>query len=88
MGAIKREMNNPKWTAIAIGYMCGFAYLTSLVVYQIGGLITGEVGFGLGTVAAAAVIVLTVYLLFRKNKYESDRLTLSSVEAARRAAVR
>ena len=45
MGAIKREMNNPKWTAIAIGYMCGFAYLTSLVVYQIGGLITGEVGF-------------------------------------------
>ena len=88
MGAIKREMNNWKWTLGAIGYMCGFAYVISMIVYQIGGLITGEVGFGLGTVAAAAVIVLTVYLLFRKNKYESDRLTLSSVEAARRAAVR
>ena len=40
---IKREMNNGKWTAIAIGYMCLVAYCASLVVYQIGGLITGEV---------------------------------------------
>ena len=47
MGAIKREMNNGKWTAAAIGYMCLLAYCTSLVVYQIGGLITGEVGLQL-----------------------------------------
>ena len=39
MGAIKREMNNPKWTLGAIGYMCGFAYVISMIVYQIGGLI-------------------------------------------------
>ena len=41
MGAIKREMNNAKWTLAAIGYMCGFAYAVSLLVYQLGGLITG-----------------------------------------------
>ena len=45
MGAIKREMNNAKWTLAAIGYMCGFAYVMSLIVYQIGGLITGDVSF-------------------------------------------
>ena len=42
MGAIKREMNNPKWTLGAIGYMCGFAYVIAMIVYQVGGLITGE----------------------------------------------
>ena len=71
MGAIKREMNNGKWTAIAIGYMCLFAYCASLVVYQIGGLITGEVGFNFFTIVAVAIIALTLYLLFRPNKYEN-----------------
>ena len=52
MGAIKREMNNGKWTAIAIGYMCALAYCAALVVYQIGGLITGEVGFNFFTIVA------------------------------------
>ena len=85
MGAIKREMNNPKWTMAAIGYMCGFAYLTSLVIYQIGGLMTGETVFGVGTVAALAAVGFLVYLLFRKNKYENDRLTIRAVEAARAA---
>ena len=70
MGAIKREMNNGKWTAIAIGYMCLFAYCASLVVYQIGGLITGEVGFNFFTIVAVAIIAFTIYLLFRPNKYE------------------
>ena len=70
MGAIKREMNNGKWTAIAIGYMCLLAYCASLVVYQIGGLITGEVGFNFFTIVAVAIIAFTIYLLFRPNKYE------------------
>ena len=70
MGAIKREMNNGKWTAIAIGYMCLLAYCASLVVYQIGGLIAGEVSFNFFTVVAIAIIALTIYLLFRPNKYE------------------
>ena len=70
MGAIKREMNNGKWTAIAIGYMCLLAYCASLVVYQIGGLITGEVSFNIFTIVAIAIIAFTIYLLFRPNKYE------------------
>ena len=70
MGAIKREMNNGKWTAIAIGYMCLLAYCASLVVYQIGGLIAGEISFNFFTVVAIAIIALTIYLLFRPNKYE------------------
>ena len=70
MGAIKREMNNGKWTAIAIGYMCLLAYCTSLVIYQIGGLFTGETAFGLGTVAALAILAAVLYLLFRRNKYQ------------------
>ena len=89
MGAIKREMNNGRWTAIAIGYMCVFAYVIALIVYQIGGLITGEVAFGVGTIVAVVLIAGLLYLLFRKNKYDDERLTISAVEAAsRRAAVK
>ena len=66
MGAIRREMNSPRWTAAAIGYMCGFAYLIALMVYQLGGLLLGEVAFGAGTLAGAAALVLLVWLLFRK----------------------
>ena len=72
MGAIKREMNNGKWTAIAIGYMCLVAYCASLVVYQIGGLVTGEVGFNIFTIVAVAIIVFTIYMLVRPNKYLND----------------
>ena len=69
MGAIRREMNNAKWTWAAIGYMTAFAYAVSLMVYQLGGLITGS-GFGVWTAAAVVVLIALVYLLFRKNKYE------------------
>ena len=84
MGAIKREMNSPKWTLAAIGYMCGFAYCVSLMIYQIGGLITGDVSFGVWTVVAFVVLAAMIYLLVRKNKYGEygERLT-----SDRRAAV-
>ena len=83
MGAIKREMNNAKWTAAAIGYMCGFAYVVSLIVFQLGGLVTGEAAFGIGTVAALVLLVGILYLLFRKG-YQGEENTrrLSSVAAA------
>ncbi len=83
MGAIKREMNNAKWTAAAIGYMCGFAYVVSLIVFQLGGLVTGEAAFGIGTVAALVLLVGILYLLFRKG-YQGEESTrrLSSVAAA------
>ena len=84
MGAIKREMNNGKWTAAAIGYMCGFAYVASLMVYQLGGVIAGEVSFGVGTVAALVCLAGMIYLLARKNQYEENHLTVSAVAAAAR----
>ena len=83
MGAIKREMNNAKWTWSAIGYMCLWAYVAALIIYQIGGLITGEVGFGLFTVVAFALVATIVYLLFRKGyRPEHDTRHLTSVAAA------
>lgn len=83
MGAIKREMNSPKWTLGAIGYMCGFAYVISLIVYQIGGLILGQVAFGVGTVAALICLAGLIYLLVRKNKYEESSNNLRAVAAAK-----
>ena len=82
MGAIKREMNNAKWTLAAIGYMCGFAYLISLMIYQFGILFTGG-GFGIGTVAAVIDLTFLMYMLFRKNKYDNNKLTIRAVEAAK-----
>ena len=82
MGAIKREMNNAKWTLGAIGYMCGFAYVISLIVYQIGGLITGEVAFNLFTVVAIALVACLVYLLFRKG-YKGEATNLRAVDVVK-----
>ena len=80
MGAIKREMNSAKWTLGAIGYMCGFAYAVSLMVYQFGMLAQGR--FGLGTVAAFAVLIGLFFLLFRRgSRAESGHLR--AVDAAR-----
>ena len=67
MGAIKREMNNGKWTAFAIGYMCVFAYACSLIVYQIGAWFIGA-GSIIGTIAAAAVLAFMIYMLVRPAK--------------------
>ena len=83
MGAIKREMNNAKWTWFAIGYMCIFAYCTALIVYQIGGLISGQIGFGAGTAAAVILIAAMLYLLFRKGYQAKSGNTLRAVDAAR-----
>ena len=83
MGAIKREMNNPKWAMGAIGYMCGFAYVLAMIVYQLGGLFTGEATFGVFTVVAAAALVGIVYLLLRKGyQPEGEIRHLTSVSAA------
>ena len=85
MGAIKREMNNTKWALGAIGYMCGFAYLVSLMIYQFGKLFTGG-GFGIGTLAAVLDLAFLVYMLFRKNRYDDNRLTITAVDAAKAGA--
>ena len=83
MGAIKREMNNARWTAFAIGYMCVFAYVAALIVYQIGGLITGAASFSLWTAVALVLLAGILYLLFRKGyQSEENARRLTSVAAA------
>ena len=67
IGAIRREMGSVKWTLATVGYMCGFAYAVSLIVYQIGGWIVGEVQFGIFTVFAILVLIAFLYLIFRKG---------------------
>ena len=82
MGTIKREMNNAKWTWIAIGYMCGFAYVVAMIVYQLGMLFSGH--FGVGTVVALLLLAGLIYLLLRKNKYQDVPLKAPARSVASR----
>ena len=73
IGAIKREMNNPKWTWFAIAYQCGFAYAISLMINQFGNLFTGNANI-VGLIAAVVVLVFMIYMLVRPYK-EATKLT-------------
>ena len=73
IGAIKREMNNAKWTWFAIGYQCGFAYLCALMVEQFGNAFTGNLNV-LGLIAGIAALALIIYMLFRPYK-EATKLS-------------
>ena len=73
IGAIKREMNNAKWTWFAIGYQCGFAYVVALMINQFGNTFTGSLNV-LGLIAAIAALALIVYMLFKPYK-EATKLS-------------
>ncbi len=73
IGAIKREMNNARWTWFAIGYQCGFAYVIALMVTQFGNAVTGSLNV-LGLIVAAALLASMICMLFRPYK-EATRLT-------------
>ncbi len=79
IGAIRREMNNPKWTAFAIGYQCVFAYAVSLMVYQFGMLFMGQANI-IGVIAAVIVLAFIIFMLVRPYK-ESTTLTVRAVDA-------
>lgn len=70
MGAIKREMNNVKWTTFAIAYQCGLAYIVAMIIYQFWTFIeTGA--FGIGTIVALLLFIFMIYMLFRKEPKEA-----------------
>ena len=79
MGAIKREMNSPKWTAFAIGYQCVFAYAISLIVYQVGSAITGNMNI-IGFIAALIVLCAIIYLIARKPYNPDKKAKINSKE--------
>ena len=72
IGAIKREMNNAKWTAFAITYQCCFAYAIALMITQFGGLFTGDANI-IGVIAAAAIFAFMCYMLFVKKYHEASK---------------
>ncbi len=74
IGAIKREMNNRKWTWFAIAYQCGFAYVIALIVFQVGKIFAGGVNV-IGLVVALALLAAMIFQLFRPYK-EADRLAI------------
>ena len=74
IGAIKREMNNRKWTWFAIGYQCGFAYVIALMINQFGGLFTGSANI-LGVIVAVALLAGMIYMLVRPYK-EATKLSV------------
>lgn len=68
-------MNNAKWTWFAIGYQCGFAYIISMIVYQLGCLFAGDIkSHIIGIIAALIATAVLCYMLFRKNKYDNNHL--------------
>ena len=80
IGAIHREMGSAKWTWIAIGYQCIFAYIVSLIIYQLGTWFATGI-FGLGTIVAIILVAALVYLLVRPNP-EDRAKKLKSAKAA------
>ena len=79
IGAIKREMNNAKWTWFAIGYQCVFAYAVALMINQFGGLFTGHVNV-IGLIFALLVLAFIIYMLFFKKYTEATRLSDKAVK--------
>ena len=79
IGAIRREMNNARWTWFAISYQCVFAYAAALMVNQFGGALTGHAN-AIGLVAALLVLAFIVYMLFFKKYTEATRLSDRAVE--------
>ena len=73
MGAIKREMNSAKWTAFAIAYQCGFAYVIALCINQIGGAFTGSLNV-IGLIVSILLIAGMLFMLFKPYK-EANKLT-------------
>ena len=74
IGAIKREMNNAKWTWFAIAYQCGFAYCIALMVTQFGNIFVGKANV-IGIIVAAAILVGMIYMLFFKKYTEATKLS-------------
>lgn len=86
IGAIKREMNNAKWTAFAIIYQCGFAYAIALMITQFGGLFTGESNI-IGVIAAALILAFMCYMLFVKKYHEASKFKGDVKVSCRRGAL-
>ena len=76
IGAIRREMNNGKWTCFAVAYQCAFAYAVALMINQFGGIFTGNINV-IGFVFATAVLAFMIYMLVRPDRNVKETLNKS-----------
>ena len=86
IGTIRRQMVSAKWTWATIGYLCGFAWCVGLMIYQLGGLITGEVSFSAWTVVAVVVAAAMLFQLFRPTPKFEGKNAAGKLEAEKNAA--
>ncbi|MCI6797274.1 MAG: ferrous iron transport protein B [Succinatimonas sp.] len=78
LGAMKRQFGSGKWFGFSVTYMLAYAYCLALIIYQLGGLITGTVPFGVFTVVAIIVLCAVLYLLFRHERTRASSLQIAS----------
>ena len=76
LGAMKRQLNNKRIFAFAVVYLLAFAYSLSLIIYELGGLLVGEVAFGPGTLVAAVLVLIALYLVFRPERKQRTNLSI------------
>ena len=86
IGTIRRQMASAKWTWATIGYLCGFAWCVGLMIYQLGGLITGEVSFSAWTVVAVVVAAAMLFQLFRPTPKFEGKNAAGKLEVEKNAA--
>jgi ferrous iron transport protein B len=78
IGAVRREMMSGKWTAFALTYQCGFAYVVSMIIYQLGSLFSGH-GFNVFTAVAWILLGIIIYMTIRPGNKPSARPILKGV---------
>ena len=83
VGAIKREMNDPKWTLFALGYQTLFAYVVAFITYQIGIVLFAGVSFGVGTIIAIILVLISLYLLLRSYKVDDGHRVTNLSEVSK-----
>jgi ferrous iron transport protein B len=72
IGAIRREMNDWKWTTLAISYQCGLAYLVSFIIYQLGSVLLEGASFGIGAMIASICLLGILFLLVKKPQIRKE----------------
>ena len=73
---MKRQLNNKRIFAFAVVYLLAFAYSLSLIIYELGGLLVGEVAFGPGTLIATVLVLIALYLVFRPERKQRTNLSI------------
>ena len=76
LGAMKRQLNNKRLFAFAVVYLLAFSYSLALIIYELGGLLVGEVAFGPGTLVAAALVLIALYLVFRPERKQRTSISI------------